>query len=132
MKDIGFFEVVELFPVANEPPCGEATIGQVVEEHVVRNQARYGDDPPAGVFHEHVAKSTKIRDLIGAERQGPHAFKEFRARTSREKLGLSLEQRPPYGMLRGCIVAPALVDRPIRVGRRLGSNDRVTVFLAFR
>ncbi len=80
VKDVGLFEVVELVCAADELSGREAPMREVLEEHLVGDQARHGDDLPAGVSHQHFAQLFEMRDAIGRYRQRLHADDELVAR----------------------------------------------------
>src|SRR5258708_1515917 len=109
VEDVGLLEVVELIALADELARREAPIGEMFEEHLVGNEARYRDDLPPGMLHQHVAQPSEVRDLVGADRQVAHPLHELLAGTAREQLRLTLEQRLPNGMLVGSIFLPALM-----------------------
>src|SRR5260370_14551573 len=113
VEDVGVLEVVELSALADELACREAPIGEMFEEHLVGNEARYRDDWPPGMLHRDVAQPSEVRDLVGADRQVAHPLQELLAGTAGEQLRLTLEQRLPDGMLVGSIFLPALIDGPV-------------------
>ncbi len=48
MEDVGLLEIIEFGLGTNERAGGEAPIGEMLEESVVGNEPRDGDDAPAG------------------------------------------------------------------------------------
>src|SRR4051812_3442285 len=117
VEHVGLFDVVELTGVADELAGGEAPVGEMLEEHLVRDQARHGHDLPAGALAEHVGQPPEIRDRIGADRQPLHAVDELVAGAARQEPGLALEQRAPDSVLGARVPVPGLIDRPVRAFR---------------
>src|SRR5260221_4249592 len=113
VEAVGLVEVVELIALADELARREAPIGEMFEEHLVGNEARYRDNLPPGMLHQHFAQLSEVRDLVGADRQVAHPLHELLAGAALEQLCLTLEQRLPDGMLVGSIFLPALIDGPV-------------------
>jgi hypothetical protein len=113
VEHVRLFQVVELLRLADELAGGEAAVRQMVEEHVIGNEAGNGDDLPAGVLRQHVAQAPEVRNLVGADGQCLHARDEFIAGAAGQELRLALEERLPDAVLCGGVVVPALVDRPV-------------------
>src|SRR6476646_5610982 len=117
VEHIGLFDVVELAGLADELAGREAAVGEMLEEHLVRNEARHGDDLPAGALAEHVGQPPEVRDRLGADRQPLHAVDELVTGAARQKPGLALEQRAPDRVLGAGVLVPRLIDRPVRAFR---------------
>ena len=47
MENIGLLDIIELIRFADEVARWEASIGQVIEKNIIRNEAGYSDDAPA-------------------------------------------------------------------------------------
>src|SRR5258705_3391496 len=50
------------------------------------DEAGYRDDLPPGMFHQHIAQPSEVRDLVGADRQVAHPLHELFAGAAREQL----------------------------------------------
>src|SRR4051812_21829836 len=117
VEHVGLFDVVELAGLADELARGEAAVGEMLEEHLVRNQARHGDDLPAGALAEDVGQAPEVGDRIGADRQPLHAVDKLVAGAARQQPGLALEERAPDRVLGARVLVPCLIDRPVRAFR---------------
>src|SRR5262245_44891 len=76
VKDVGFLEVIELVGTPDELSRREASVRQMLEEHLVGNQPWNRNDAPAGRSHQHVAEALEVWDVLGGYRQRVHAVDE--------------------------------------------------------
>ena len=131
MENVRLLEVVELIGPPDEVSRREASIGEMLEEHFVRNQSRNGNDLPPCVLHQHLTQAAEVGNRVGSDRQGTHALHELVASAAGQQLRLALEQCLPHGMLLGGVFVPVLVDGPIRPFRASGFAGGRSVFRDF-
>ena len=92
--------------LADEAARREAPVREMVEEHLVRHQARHGDDLPSGALDQHVGEAPEVRNRVRSDRQRAHAGNEFVAGAAGQQLALALEQRFPHRVLGRRVVRP--------------------------
>lgn len=87
VKDVRLLQIVELVGPADELAGREPAVGQVLEEHIVRYEARHGHHRPAGQSLQLLVDAAEFRDpgpmhiqSIQTLRNGSHARPGSRAR----------------------------------------------------
>jgi len=123
VEDVRLLQIVELVGLSDELARGEAAVGQVVEEHLVRDQARHRHHAPAGEPGQLDVDPREIRDARAVQVQRLQAFQERVAGPAFEQGRLALIEGHPDLVLGRRIGLPALVDGP--VGPRPGGGPLV-------
>ena len=118
VKDVGLLQVVELVGLAHEGPGREAAVGQVLEEHLVGDQAWRGDHGPAGQPLKLGIDRPKVGDAAAMQVQRIQPLQEGVAGAAGQQGGLTLIERVPHPMLIGGVGVPVLVDGPVRACAR--------------
>ena len=113
VENVGLLKIIQFFRLADEMTGRKPPVGEVIEEHFVRDQTRHGDDLPARALHQHLAEAPKIGDLVRIHGQIAHALDELVAGAARQQLALTFEQGLPDPVLLGGIVFPPLIDGPV-------------------
>ncbi len=124
VEDIRLLEIVELVRLADEVAGREAAIGKMFEENIVRNEARNGDDAPAGAFTKLPVELAEIRNPGSRQLQDLERLVERLHRASAKQSLLAREQRVPYPMVFVGQLVPMLRDRPIGSGPRWRNGRR--------
>jgi hypothetical protein len=118
MEDVGLFQIVELVRPADELPGGEAAVGQVAEEHVVRHQARHRHHAPARQALQFDVDAAEVGDALAVEVERVQPLEERIAGPVGQNLPLAGVERHPDVVLGARIAVPGLVDGPVRIGVR--------------
>ncbi len=109
-------EIVQAVGAADEAAGGKAAMGQVVEEHGVRDEARDGDDAPAGQAAKLLVEAGEVGDALPMKVERVQATQKGVAGAALEEIALALIEGGPDPVLRRRVGAPSLVDRPVRLG----------------
>ncbi len=127
MEDVGLLQVVELVGPADEASGGEAPVGEVVEEHLVRHQARHCDHPPAGQGLQLLVHDPEVGDPVAVQVESLQPVQERLAGAPVEQRFLALIQGDPDPVILGAVAGPVLVDGPVGpcADRRNGLSERI-------
>ena len=120
VKYIRLFKVIQFVWFANELPCWETPVCQVLKKNIIWHQARYGDNLPSSAWQQHLVQLVEVWNFVCAHGQVTHALHKFVAGAARQQLGLALKQRFPGRVISGAVAAPALVNRPVWAGDLIG------------
>ena len=128
MEDVRLLQIIEFGLGTNERPGGKASVGEMLEEGVVGNKPRDGDDAPAGQSRKPFAQIRKIRDAGARKLQLRLRFEKGLAGAAGQQFGLPGEEPVPPIVLLGRVGGPILIDGPIRVAAGCGVpiSDRRT------
>ena len=135
VEDVRFLEVVQLVRPADELAGGEAAVSQVVEKHVVRDQAWHGDHGPAGQTTQVLVDPGEVWNAGPMQVQGFQPAEKRIARAARQQRSLPFVEGDPDLVLGVGVARPTLIDRPVRrspwrrptampVGAHGGENER--------
>ena len=61
VKAVRLLQVIHLLRTTHPPSTGETAVGQMIEKHLVGDQAIHRDDLPAGVCAQNIVQLIKIR-----------------------------------------------------------------------
>ena len=113
VEDVRFLQIVELGFRADEGPCGESAIRQMVEENLVRHQFGDRHDTPAGDLFQPVGEPPHMGDAGRGQFQLRHRLQRRGAGPAFGDLLLAAEQPVPPVMLLCAVTVPCLVDGEI-------------------
>jgi hypothetical protein len=113
VEDVGFLKIIKLIGASYELSGREPAVGQMVEEHRVRDQARHRHHGPAGQPLQLLVDPREVGDTRPVQVQRVQALEERIASASRQQSALALVQRDPDIVLGLGIALPALVDGPV-------------------
>jgi hypothetical protein len=103
VENVGFLQVVELILAADEAGRGKAPIGEVIEEHIVGDEAGHGNDAPARRTLQRLVQAAEIGNAFGFDAERFQTVEKRLAGAAREDRFLAMEQRAPGRMLLGSV-----------------------------
>src|SRR6516225_1449408 len=75
VEDVRLLEIIKLVAAPDEAGRREPAAREMSEEYVIRDEARYRDDPPPGGPLENIAKAMKIGNAVGRDAKPAQPFK---------------------------------------------------------
>ena len=119
VEQVGFGQIVELLGLADPPGHREATVGEMLEEHQLRQQPFDADDLPAGGGAQHAVEIVEFRDPVRRHAHVALAAQELGAGAADQQLLLALEQRRPDLVIGAGVGTPRLLDHAGGVQRHV-------------
>ena len=127
VKNVRLLQVIEVLRGADEIPGRETAVGQMVEKHIFRHQARHGNNLPAGEPEQGFRKPAKIGNALPAQIQRLEAAQIGVAGAARQDGRLAVVKRDPGGVFFSRVSLPPLRNGPIggmRCVHHVGPNWR--------
>ena len=121
VEDVRLLQVVELRARADELASGETAVGEVVEEHLVRHEARHGHDLEARARLQLDIDLGEVRNAAAVEVQRLQPAQHGGVSAVLQDVDLASIQEIPHGMFVSRIALPVLVDDMVIVARGCGT-----------
>ncbi|MNR10298.1 hypothetical protein D3C85_1265430 [compost metagenome] len=99
VEAVRLLEVVQLLGLAHPPAGREAPVGQVLEEHLVRHQARHGHHLPARGAHQRLVELVEFGHAVALHAQRGQPLQKLVADPALQHRGLAVVELAPDGVV---------------------------------
>jgi len=113
VKDVRLLDVLDLLRLADPEAGGKAAVGEQLEEHEVRHEARHRHDLPARRGAKPLVHDPKLGDAGLADAEGLEPVEEGGEDAALKQGALASGQRAPGGVIGVGVVGELLVDEKV-------------------
>ena len=110
VKDVGFFKIVELLAAADEGSGRKFAAGKHLKEWARRDEAGNCNHLPAGDLPQARIHAVEIGYGFSTDAERREPIEVLLGDMTTQRSPLTLEKRPPDGMILGGVALPALID----------------------
>ncbi len=113
VKDVRLLDVLDLLRLADPEAGGKAAVGEQLEEHEVRHEARHRHDLPARRGAKPLVHDPEVGDAGLADPEGVEPMEEGGEDAALKQGALPVGQRAPGGVIGVGVVGEPLVDEKV-------------------